>query len=272
MTLETTPRGAKPWSTRPMAKKLGRSHSTVGRVWRAFNLKPHRTESFSLSNDPFFVEEVRNVVGLYMSPPDNAMVLCVDEKSQIQPLDALSSYSDPRALSTRRPPTGGRATLVTARRLNHRAVHSLGRTSRATARGRPSTLTLLILPTRPKSARRAHLSIELVEFLTRIDVGLARQGACGHARADTETKPTLVGDAKPAVAGLGCRRISRGKLSAVGAARILHRVVVTGGPAYTACDSSSVVVDAFNGANLDVCAIHRSEAICRTVEDTVVGL
>ena len=86
-TLETTPRGATHWSTRSMAKKLGLSHSTVGRVWRAFNLKPHRTESFSLSNDPFFVEKVRDVVGLYMSPPDNAMVLCVDEKSQIQALE-----------------------------------------------------------------------------------------------------------------------------------------------------------------------------------------
>lgn len=87
MTLEATPRGATHWSTRSLAKKLGLSHSTVGRVWRAFNLKPHRTEGFSLSNDPFFVEKVRDVVGLYMSPPDNAMVLCVDEKSQIQALE-----------------------------------------------------------------------------------------------------------------------------------------------------------------------------------------
>lgn len=87
MTLETKPRGATHWSTRSLAKKLGLSHATVGRVWRAFNVKPHQSESFSLSNDPFFVEKVRDVVGLYMSPPDNAIVLCVDEKSQIQALE-----------------------------------------------------------------------------------------------------------------------------------------------------------------------------------------
>lgn len=86
-TLETKPRGATHWSTRSLAKKLGLSHATVGRVWRAFKLKPHRVEGFSLSNDPFFIEKVRDVVGLYMSPPDNAMVLCVDEKSQIQALE-----------------------------------------------------------------------------------------------------------------------------------------------------------------------------------------
>ncbi len=87
MTIETTPRGATHWSTRSLAKKLGLSHSTVGRVWRAFRLKPHRTEGFTFSNDPMFVEKVRDVVGLYMSPPDNAVVLCVDEKSQIQALE-----------------------------------------------------------------------------------------------------------------------------------------------------------------------------------------
>jgi transposase len=86
-TLETKPKNATHWSTRTMADKLGVSHMTVARAWRAFGLKPHRVESFSLSNDPFFVEKVRDVVGLYMSPPDNALVLCVDEKSQIQALD-----------------------------------------------------------------------------------------------------------------------------------------------------------------------------------------
>lgn len=86
-TLEAKPKNATHWSTRTMADKLGVSHMTVARAWRAFGLKPHRVESFSLSNDPFFVEKVRDVVGLYMSPPDNALVLCVDEKSQIQALD-----------------------------------------------------------------------------------------------------------------------------------------------------------------------------------------
>ena len=69
-----------------MAKATGLSHSSIGRIWRAFGLKPHRTESFQLSKDPLLVEKVRDIVGLYMRPPDNAVVLCVDEKSQIQAL------------------------------------------------------------------------------------------------------------------------------------------------------------------------------------------
>ena len=86
-TLETTPRGRTHWSRRSMAKQLGLSASTIGRIWRAFGLQPHRTESFRLSQDPLLVEKVRDVVGLYMNPPDNAVVLCVDEKSQIQALE-----------------------------------------------------------------------------------------------------------------------------------------------------------------------------------------
>ena len=70
-----------------MAKHLGLSHSTIGRIWRTFGLQPHRSESFRLSQDPQLVEKVRDVVGLYMNPPDNAVVLCVDEKSQIQALE-----------------------------------------------------------------------------------------------------------------------------------------------------------------------------------------
>jgi len=86
-TLETTPRGATHWSTRSMAKATGFSHMTVSRVWHAFGLQPHRTETFKLSPDPQLVEKVRDIVGLYMNPPDHAVVLCVDEKSQIQALD-----------------------------------------------------------------------------------------------------------------------------------------------------------------------------------------
>jgi transposase len=86
-TLESTPTGRTHWSTRSMAKKVGMSHSTISRVWRAFGLKPHVTESFRLSQDPSLVEKVRDIVGLYMNPPDNAVVLCVDEKSQIQALE-----------------------------------------------------------------------------------------------------------------------------------------------------------------------------------------
>jgi transposase len=86
-TIETTPRGQTHWSTRQLAKKAGVCQSSVSRIWRAFGLKPHRVKTFRLSTDDFFVEKVRDVVGLYMSPPDNAVVLCVDEKSQIQALE-----------------------------------------------------------------------------------------------------------------------------------------------------------------------------------------
>ncbi len=86
-TLETKPADATHWSTRSMAKASGVSTSTVNRIWRAFSLQPHRTETFKLSTDPQFVEKVRDIVGLYLSPPANALVVCVDEKSQIQALD-----------------------------------------------------------------------------------------------------------------------------------------------------------------------------------------
>lgn len=86
-TLETKPVNATHWSTRSMARQVGLSQSTVSRVWRAFGLQPHRSETFKLSADPFFVEKVHDVVGLYLDPPERALVLCVDEKSQIQALD-----------------------------------------------------------------------------------------------------------------------------------------------------------------------------------------
>src|SRR5919205_1571702 len=86
-TLETMPAGATHWSRRSMAKAVGLSATTVGRVWRAFGLQPHRSETFKLSTDPAFVEKVRDIVGLYLAPPDRALVLCVDEKSQVQALD-----------------------------------------------------------------------------------------------------------------------------------------------------------------------------------------
>ncbi len=86
-TLETQPKNATHWSTRGMAKASGVSTSSVHRIWRAFSLQPHRTETFKLSTDPQFVEKVRDIVGLYLDPPDKALVICVDEKSQIQALD-----------------------------------------------------------------------------------------------------------------------------------------------------------------------------------------
>ena len=83
LTLETTPRGATHWSLRSMARAVGHAPSTVHRIWQAFGLQPHRIETFKLSTDPLFVEKVRDIVGLYMTPPEKALVLCVDEKSQI---------------------------------------------------------------------------------------------------------------------------------------------------------------------------------------------
>ena len=87
LTLEAKPREATHWSTRAMAARCRLSQSTVSRIWRAFGLQPHRTEAFKLSKDPLFVEKVRDIVGLYLDPPDRALVLCADEKAQIQALD-----------------------------------------------------------------------------------------------------------------------------------------------------------------------------------------
>jgi hypothetical protein len=86
-TLESTPRDATHWSTRSMAKATRLSQSAISRMWRAFALQPHRVETFKLSKDPLFIDKVRDVVGLYLHPPDRALVLCVDENSQIQALD-----------------------------------------------------------------------------------------------------------------------------------------------------------------------------------------
>ena len=88
-TLESLPRDATHWSTRSMAKACGLSAATVSRIWRAFALKPHRYETFKLSRDPQFIEKVRDIVGLYLHPPERAVVLCVDEKAQIQALDRM---------------------------------------------------------------------------------------------------------------------------------------------------------------------------------------
>ncbi len=85
-TLESTPENATHWSRAKMAKRSGLSESTIGRIWRTFELKPHRTDTFKLSTDPLFVEKVYDVVGLYLNPPEGAVVLSVDEKSQVQAL------------------------------------------------------------------------------------------------------------------------------------------------------------------------------------------
>lgn len=87
LTLESTPANATHWSTRLLARRCGMSQSAVSRIWRAFALQPHRSETFKLSRDPLFIEKVRDIVGLYLNPPERALVLCVDEKAQIQALD-----------------------------------------------------------------------------------------------------------------------------------------------------------------------------------------
>ena len=86
-TLETTPKDATHWSTRSMAREVGLTQSAVLRIWRAFGLQPHRQQTWKLSKDPQFIDKVRDIVGLYLNPPERAVVLCVDEKSQIQALD-----------------------------------------------------------------------------------------------------------------------------------------------------------------------------------------
>jgi len=91
-TLETKPANATHWSTRDMAKASGVSASSVHRIWQAFSLQPHRVETFKLSTDPQFVERVRDIVGLYLDPPERALVLCIDEKSQIQALDRTQPF------------------------------------------------------------------------------------------------------------------------------------------------------------------------------------
>ena len=87
LTLESKPKDATHWSTRSLAKRTGLSRSSIARIWHAFSLRPHRSENFKLSTDPLLVDKVRDIVGLYLNPPDRALVLCVDEKPQIQALD-----------------------------------------------------------------------------------------------------------------------------------------------------------------------------------------
>ena len=96
LTRETPPEGATHWSTRDMAKRVGMSQTMVSRIWRAFGLAPHRADAFKLSTDPAFVDKVRDVVGLHMNPPERALVLCVDEKPQIQAVEGTAAVPSMR--------------------------------------------------------------------------------------------------------------------------------------------------------------------------------
>ena len=152
-TLETTPNDATHWSTRSLAAELGLSQTTVSRIWRAFGLQPHRQESWKLSKDPQFVDKVHDVVGLYLNPPEAAVVLCVDEKSQIQALDRTAPVL---------PMLPG-----TPARASHDYVRS----------GTSSLYAALDLATGTviSSLHARHRAIEFKKFLTKIDAEVPEQ-------------------------------------------------------------------------------------------------
>jgi transposase len=152
-TLEEKPKAATHWSTRDMAKAVGLSQTAIGRVWRAFGLKPHLQETFKLSTDPYFVEKVRDVVGLYMNPPENAIVLSVDEKSQVQALDRTQPLL---------PMTPGQAQR---------------RTPDYARNGTTSLFAALNVATGEVIGKcyRRHRQQEFLKFLNEIDAGLSRE-------------------------------------------------------------------------------------------------
>ena len=149
-TLETAPEDATHWSTRSMARRTRMSQSAISRIWRAFGLQPHRSETFKLSSDPLFIEKVRDIVGLYLNPPDQALVLCVDEKSQIQALDRT------QPLLPMRP---GQIERRTHDYIRH---------------GTTSLFAALVVKTGEVLAecRRRHRSVEFRTFLRRIDAAV----------------------------------------------------------------------------------------------------
>jgi transposase len=146
-TLEGLPKTATHWSTRAMAAEQGISHTSVKRIWQAFGLQPHRVETFKLSTDPQFIEKVRDIVGLYLHPPDKALVLCVDEKSQIQALDRTQPIF---------PLTLGLPERRTHDYLRHGTVSLFAALDVATGKVIGET-------------RRRHRSIEFKRFLDRIE-------------------------------------------------------------------------------------------------------
>jgi transposase len=152
LTLESTPRDATHWSTRSMAKRAGMTQSAVSRIWRAFALQPHRTETFKLSKDPLFIEKVRDVVGLYMDPPDRALVLSVDEKSEIQALDRTAPLLPMRPGQI------------------ERRTHDYVRHGTTSLFAALDTATGKVIG----SVQRRHRSIEFVKFLDQIDAAVPK--------------------------------------------------------------------------------------------------
>jgi transposase len=146
-TLETKPKGATHWSTRDMAKHSGLSHSSIGRIWRAFGLQPHRSDAFQLSNDPLFIEKVRDIVGLYLDPPESAVVLCVDEKSQVQALNRMQPVLPMMAAST------------------EKQTHTYVRNGTTSLFAALDVATGRVIG----QCRRRHRSTEFIKFLQQID-------------------------------------------------------------------------------------------------------
>jgi transposase len=162
-TLEARPADATHWSTRTLARDLGLSQTAVSRIWRAFGLKPHRQGSFKLSADPFFVEKVRDVVGLYLHPPERAIVLCVDEKSQVQALDRTQPTQ---------PALPGRPEKASHDYVRHGTTSLFAALDVATGRviGR---------------CHRRHRHQEFLEFLDHVDAALPREpGVAVHLVLD----------------------------------------------------------------------------------------
>ncbi len=150
MTLEKAPKGATHWSSRMLAAKTGLSQSTISRIWRAFGLKPHRAEGFQLSSDPLLIDKVRDIVGLYLDPPHHALVLCVDEKSQIQALSRTQPVLPMRVGQLER------------------------RTHDYTRHGVTSLFAALDIATGNVLGKcyRRHRSVEFLDFLNKIDAAV----------------------------------------------------------------------------------------------------
>jgi len=162
-TLESKPKDATHWSTRGLAAELGLSQTAVSRIWRAFGLRPHLRGTFKLSTDPFFVEKVRDVVGLYLAPPERAIVLCVDEKSQVQALDRTRPAQ---------PLLPGRAEKASHDYVRHGTTSLFGALDVATGR---------VIG----QCHRRHRHEEFLAFLGHVDATLAREpGTAVHVVMD----------------------------------------------------------------------------------------